>query len=177
MCPPPHGLTSAAPMSRSSGSHVFHRVLASVRRTPGAQHSEAEGEGGGTSITSGGYEIRRREEGTWKKRDGERARRANNKHHVDVGRTRVMFGFFFFPSLSLPSFLPAFLIQPPFLQTQTIATLCLCEGAGGRCLVSPHRPRRCIPLGASQPIGSRRGRAPRYSQVPKNASAIDLFPG
>lgn len=35
---------------------------------------------------------------------------------------------------------------------------------------------RCIPLGGSQPIGSQGGRAP-IQQVPKNVSAIDLFPG
>lgn len=87
------------------------------------------------------------------------------KKHERVWRKRKSYGL-----------LSTFLHHPPFLQAQTIATLCHCERAGGHCLCFSIGRLRCIPRGSSQPIGSQGGRA-AVQLVPKNVSAIDLFPG
>lgn len=97
--------------------------------------------------------------------DSEWESERQKKKHERVWRKRKSYGL-----------LSTFLLHPPFLQAQTIATLCHCERAGGHCLCFSIGRLRCIPRGSSQPIGSQGGRA-AVQLVPKNVSAIDLFPG
>lgn len=106
-----------------------------------------------------------RNEGKEKEKEGERwaqmRRETKNERESMEEKERVM--GFFLHSVSIPL----------FLQTQTIVPLW--ESWRSLPLLSIGRSRY-IPWSCSQPIGSQGGRAP-IQLVPKNVSAIDLFPG
>lgn len=72
--------------------------------------------------------------------------------------------------------LSTLLLHPPFLPTQNNCHFVPLWGSWRSLPLLSIGRLRCIPLGSSQPIGSQGGRAP-VQLVPKNVSAIDLFPG
>lgn len=93
-----------------------------------------------------GGKRQRKRDGKWRGtgKDRERERAQGRKREKGRERCRKRELWFYIP------------VQPPFLQTQTIATLCLCGEPELKVIAASLHMQ--APVHSSQPVGSQRGR-------------------